>query len=204
MTLCVACRTRDLRDDEPQTCRPCITRVDQHLAELAGPEGLYAALGAALTPTQSGSAGRVSGSRTAPIPVCLEVLSLASRGGVATILATWVDDWAAYGHATPIPGGTLQQQLDAAVSTLRFNLEWAAGQHPAFNEFADEVRRAWSACRAQTAGDPAPRRIPVQCPCGRVLRITLDTRGETCPSCSEHYGHAEVLRLPVAARNAAA
>lgn len=203
MTTCVAC-TRDLRDDETQTCRPCITRIDQHLAELAGPEGLYASLAAYLTPTRTGSAGRVSGSRTAPIPVRLEVLSLASCGGIVTILGTWVDDWATYGHATPVPGGTLQQQLDAAVATLRFNLEWAAAQHPAYSDFDHEIRRAYTACRAQTAGEPAPRRIPVQCPCGGVLRITLNTRGETCTACGTRYGHAEVLQLPMAARNSAA
>ncbi|KAF0646742.1 MULTISPECIES: hypothetical protein [Streptomyces] len=202
MTTCVAC-TRTLRDDETQTCRPCVTRVDQQLAELAGPEGLYASLTADLAPARTGSAGRVSGSRTAPIPVRLEALSLAARGGIVTILATWVDDWATYGHATPVPGGTLQQQLDAAVNTLRFNHQWAAAQHPAYSEFAHEIRRAWTACRTQTAGDPAPRRIPVQCPCGHTLRITLDTRGETCPSCHEHYSHSEVLQLPMAARNAA-
>jgi hypothetical protein len=201
--VCTVCST-GLYDTEQQTCRPCTERVAANLLALAGPDGLYARLSASLHPGSRTGGPTVSGSRTAPLPVRLEVLNaMTERGPVLGPLEGWVRDWETYGRATVDETGTLQQRLDHAVGTLRFNLAWAAGQHPAFADFADELHVIVRRCRTATGTEKEPRRIGVTCGCGHTLRVTLDTTRVTCTACSAQYGHSEALRLPLAERRAA-
>jgi len=187
-----------------QACRPCTDRVDLNLRALAGPDGLYARLTRSLRPGSSSGGPVVSGSRTAPLPVRLEPLSLAARGGVVTILQTWLVDWhETLGYRHPRWEGDLQQQCDQAVKRLRVLLPWAAEAHGAFDEFFREVAQLRRQCETATGGEKPPRRIGVQCSCGHTLRVTLDTAGIRCPACSTQYGHSEALRLPLAERRAA-
>lgn len=203
---CTVCH-RDLYADElnHQACRPCTDRVGLDLAALAGPDGLYARLADSLHPGSSSGGPAVSGSRTAPLPVRLDPLSLAARGGIVTILQTWLIDWHdLLGYRHPRWEGDLQQQCDQAVKRLRVLLPWAAEAHGAFDEFAREVSHLRRQAETATGGERPPRRVPVACPCGHILRITLDTAGVRCPGCSTQYGHTEVLELPLAERRAAA
>lgn len=203
---CIVC-LRDLYADEltHQACRPCTDRVDHNLTALAGPDGLYAQLANSLHPGSSSGGPAVSGSRTAPLPVRLDPLSLAARGGVVTVLQTWLVDWHdLLGYRHPRWEGDLQQQCDQAVGRLRILLPWAAESHGAFDEFAREISQLRRQCQTATGGERAPRRIPVACPCGHTLRITLDTAGVRCPGCSAQYGHSEALGLPLAERRTAA
>ena len=187
-----------------QACRPCTDRVDQQLRALAGPDGLYARLADSLTPGSGGGGPVVSGSRTAPLPVRLDPLSLAARGGVITILQTWLIDWHdLLGYRHPRWDGDLQQQLDQVVHRLRVLLPWAAEAHGAFDEFAGEIAKIRRQCETATGSEKPPRRIGVACTCGRTLKVTLDTAGVRCPDCSAQYGHSEALRLPLAERRAA-
>lgn len=205
MTACTVCH-RDLYEDElgNQACRPCIDRVDLNLRALAGPDGLYAKLSDSLHPGAGMAGPAVSGSRTAPLPVRLDPLSLAARGGVVTILQTWLVDWHdLLGYRHPRWEGDLQQQCDQVVHRLRVLLPWAGEQHGAFDEFAGEVARLRTQCQTATGSEKPPRRVPVQCGCGHILRVTLDTAGVRCPGCSAQYGHSEALRLPLAERRAA-
>ncbi|WP_030764817.1 hypothetical protein [Streptomyces sp. NRRL F-2664] len=202
---CTVCTSALYADElDYQACRPCTARVDQHLRTLAGPDGLYAQLAVSLTPGSSSGGPVVSGTRGAPIPVRLEPLSLTSRGGIVTILQTWLVDWHdTLGWRYPRWAGDLQGQLDQAVHALRINLAWAAASHPAFAEFAREISQIRRQAEGQLTGEKPPRRIPVQCPCGTVLRVTIDTPGARCPGCDTQYGHSEVLQLPMAGRAAA-
>ncbi|NUP16501.1 MAG: hypothetical protein HOZ81_10425 [Streptomyces sp.] len=202
--VCTICH-RDLRDDEAGACRICVDLIDQHLRALAGPEGLYARLSAQLAPGAGNGGPAVSGSRTAPVPVRLDVLNLMTAGGpVLGPLETWVRDWETYGRAELDEAGTLQRRVDHAVATLRFNLAWAAAHHPAVDEFGREVHAMWRACDRQISGERPARIVPVACPCGSVLRITLDTPGARCPGCDTQYGHAALMELPLAERRIAA
>lgn len=200
---CCICAT-NLYDTEQGTCRPCTERVDQNLRALAGPDGLYARLADSLHPGSGSGGPAVSGSRTAPLPVRLQPLSLAARGGVVTILQTWLIDWhETLGYRHPRWDGDLQQQCDQVVKRLRLLLPWAAENHGAFDEFSRELASLVNQCRAVTGGEKPPRRIGVTCSCGYTLRVTLDTSGVRCPACSAQYGHSEALRLPLAERRAA-
>lgn len=204
--VCTICH-RDLRDDEAGrfACPFCVHLVDQRLRALAGPKGLYARLSAQLAPGAGNGGPAVSGSRTAPVPVRLEVLNLMTAGGpVLGPLETWVRDWETQGRADLRESGTLQQRVDHAVGTLRFNLAWAAGNHPAVDEFAREIHLMWRACERQITGERPARTVPVACPCGQTLRVTLDTAGARCVGCGEQYGHADLMELPLAERRIAA
>lgn len=204
-SVCGSC-SHQLRQNElgRTTCRLCQDRADTALRQLPGPDGLYAKLATALTPGSNSGIGHVSGSRTAPLPLRLEPLSLQARGGVVTILQDWLIDW----HELldwPYPrwNGDLQQQLDDVVHRLRVNLEWAAAHHPAFDAFLAEVTSHVRQCERQITGERKERPIAVACPCGTTLRITISTPGARCRGCGIQYARTEVLDLPLAARTAA-
>jgi hypothetical protein len=199
------CCTRPLRHDElgRVACRLCQERAETALRQLCGRDGLYARLATVLTPGAGGGMP-VSGSRTAPLPLRLEPLSLMARGGVITVLQTWQVDWhEQLGWRHPRWEGTLQQQLEQTVTALYNNLEWAASSHPAFGEFVQEVTSLVRQCERQITGERKERPIAVACPCGATLRITVSTPGARCRGCGEQYGRSEVLDLPLASRTAA-
>lgn len=202
---CICCHSLLFADElGRQACFRCEDRTGEHLAQLAGPEGLYARLSGSLAPGRAGSGPSVSGSRTAPLPLRLEPLSLMARGGVVTILQTWLVDWhELLGWTYPRFEGDLRQQCDQVVARLRANLPWAAEQHPAFDEFAREVAHVEGACRRQVTGERPERRVTVVCHCGQPLRVTVSTPGARCRSCDAQYGHDDVFRLPLAERSAA-
>ncbi|GGU84381.1 hypothetical protein GCM10010275_19280 [Streptomyces litmocidini] len=199
---CLRCH-RDLRDHETgrYLCNPCEDRTAVHLGAIPG---LFAQLDQHLARGNSNGPA-VSGSKTAPAPVNLSVLNMQTeRGPILAPLETWVRDWEEGGYAEVNEAGTVTNRLAHACRTLRFNLARAAAQHPAVDEMADEVASIWRTLSRTVTGEQAPRRIAVTCPCQQTLRITLDTRGETCPGCRTEYGHSEILRLPLADRRAAA
>jgi hypothetical protein len=201
-----SCCTRPLRQDELQrvACRLCQERADHALRQLPGPDGLYAQLATRLTPGRGGDGLVVSSSRTAPLPLRLEPLSLMARGGAVTVLQTWLIDWHEhFGWRHPRWQGDLQQQLDQAVHALRVNLEGAASTHPAFGDFVQEVTALVRQCERQITGERKERPIAVACPCGTTLHITVSTPGKRCMGCSTQYGRSEILDLPLAARAAA-
>lgn len=202
---CTICR-RGLYADElgHQACRPCTDRIDRDLRALAGDDGLYARLSGRLMPGSGSGGPAVSGSRTAPLPLRLEPLSLIARGGVVTILQTWIVDWhELLGYQHPRWEGGLQQQCDQAVNRLRTLLPWAAERHPAFDEFAREIGQVKRQCEAQVTGERPPRRVYVICPCQQRLGFTLDTPSLRCPNCQQQHGHSDLLDLPLAERSAA-
>jgi hypothetical protein len=194
---CTVCHT-GLYEHEltHQACRPCTERVDRDLRALAGPDGLYARLSASLHPGSGSSGPAVSGSRTAPVPLRLEVLNLMTeRGPVISPLEGWVRDWETFGRANVDESGSLQQRLDHAVQTLRFNLAWAAAVHPAFADFADELYVIIRRCRTTVGEEKPPVKVPVACRCGQILRVSLDMDRIECRHCQAEYGHSEMLQL---------
>lgn len=123
--LCCVCR-RELRHDEQDrvACRPCQARVDRDLAAIPGPDGLYARLSDVLAPGAGTSdSPRVATSRVdAPLPVRLAPLNLIAKGGVVTILQTWLVDWHdTLGWTYPRWQGDMAQQCDQVVRALRNN-----------------------------------------------------------------------------------
>lgn len=193
---CVIC-DRPSRDRVHPGCR---ARLHEQL--LALPR-LYRALALALHPGRRGDGGR-TGTRTAPLPCNLDALDLRARGGIEGVLGGWARDLCEReGWTVPLLGD-IEGIVDWAAALLAANVGVLCDEHPAIRELADEVRQITAQARRLITGETPPRTVPVACPCGHVLRVSLDTPGTRCAGCGEQYGHAEVLRLPVAERRVAA
>lgn len=193
---CEVCR----RPSVPRVHAGCQERLDDNLAALPG---LYRELADVLEPGRRGDGGR-SGSKTAPLPVNERVLDLRSRGGVEGVVITWERDARELlGWSPPPFRGNVEQTILGAVAFLRTNLDWFCDSHAAVYEMAQDVRRVRAEAEALITGERPPRRVAVVCPCGGTMKVTLDTPGARCPACTQQYGHTEVLRLPLAERNAA-
>lgn len=201
---CCIC-PRQLLDHEAGRfiCTPCEHRIDQNLRKLAGPAGLYARLCLRIQPGRGGDGPVVTRSAGHPMPCNEAVLTLTANGGIVSTLETWVEDWSTYGLGVHGTGGRLQHRVDQAVGTLRRNLGRAAYRHPALDEMAKEIFQIRRQSEAIISGERQPRRVAVQCPCGTVSSVTLDTDGFECRGCQTEYGHSEALRLPLAERRAA-
>lgn len=164
---CVLC-ARPLAEDEPQTCRRCAGRV---LGDLAWVERLHPLLSVEL-------AGRVGAGRTAPgsgdgLPMG-DLLSLLGPGAnvacrdaqpddapsVVGTLAGWEDDWR---QTRGLPGAPGPATVESASAFLRANNGWAAQRHPAYHDFAAEVRDLLGRIKAALRLTDTPVVTPVHC-----------------------------------------
>ncbi|MEU3903284.1 hypothetical protein AB0F20_05645 [Streptomyces goshikiensis] len=193
---CVVC-TRELWEDElgRYACRPCERRIDDRLAALAGPRGLYARLCLRMEPGSRSMGESVSGSSSPSIPANLQILDLTASGGIVGTLEAWVEDWASQGLATRGTGGRLQHRIDQAIGTLRLNLPRAVERHPAMDEFAREVDGIWRTGSALVDGGREPVKASATCQaCGNAFRFGLFDDGADCRSCGQHHTRAMLLQ----------
>lgn len=192
---CTSCRAI-LRPDEDgrQGCLSCLHTASQHLKRLSGPAGLYRALRDALTPSRGEAGPRVSGGSVTPRLGCdVRVLDLTSTvTGITATLEDWVTDWyTLMGQAVPAPAGGGQERVDAAAGHLRFHLEWAADQHPAWRDFARELTECVIQCEDIALEGLQRRPVVGTCPtvlrdktvCGGELRYDKATVTTRCLGC---------------------
>lgn len=171
-------------------------------------------------------APRVSGSSTPPVPIRIDPTDLlgaarhGSRGpharGVlgldddqvghlpaATVLDTWVRDWAAKrAEHLPVPTVTV------LCGWLLDRLDWACDRHPAVDEFVAELRALCGALLAACGRtDPRPEPLPAPCPDCGLLTLWRDVDAERivcgggCPRLLDEDAYAEhVQRLVQATR----
>jgi hypothetical protein len=162
------------------------SRIRRQLAELAEWQQL---LGEHLEPKASGGP-RVTGTRERPLPLRVDVLDLSMPArletvngredqvglpSIASTLASWVDDWIAIrGQHEHMP----RQTVTALADWLDNRLDWAAEHHPAFDDFADEIRRLHSQTRvALEITDPRPQ-LCVGVPCRHCDLLALFRRSD--------------------------
>ncbi|MFF7576841.1 hypothetical protein ACFZBE_17925 [Streptomyces sp. NPDC008061] len=188
------------RPSVPRVHEGCAERVRQNLLALPG---LYRQLGDALIPGRRGGGGR-SGTRTAPLPCNIDALDLRSRGGIEGVLATWAADLCDREGWTLAEYGSVEAAVDGYAELLLNNLVMLCDEHPAIKELGDELRQIVGQARRVVTGEKAPRKVPVACPCGHILRVSLDTPGEQCRGCGEQYSHRELFDLPFAGHQVAA
>lgn len=170
--ICTLC-LRPTDEREPIRHDRCARRLDRGLAELPA---LYALMGAVLAPGAVAGGSRVSGAtRTAPLPVRIEPLSLRASGGIVAAVATWEADWRELRGFAPATRGSGERDLAAIVMWLRAHLPWAIEQHPAVGEFAAEIAHLVHECRQAGGLLPSMTRIG-ECPaliddaaCGAAL-----------------------------------
>lgn len=168
-------------------------------ADLRSIPQLYCGLAAALEPGRSPSA-HVSGSRLPPLPLALQPLTLRSRGGIVTMLATWETDWRDLAGLTPTARAGSEQLLadgallDQIVEFLCDRLWWAVDHHPAVQEFAQEVRQIVRDCHT-ALGDRDESRAIGRCPalrddghgCGVTLRAYPNASAVYCTACGTEW-----------------
>lgn len=199
---CLICRCGLYTDEAGRfTCRLC---QDRGISMLRAMPALYVQLGDLLQPGAGRGEGRVSGSKSAPLPCSADILDLRTRGGLVTILASWEDAVRdELGYAAATFRGNYEQTLAGVVGFLIGNAPWIYSSFAAVDELHHELRRYHGQARRLVTGEKPAVRVPVACPCGKVLRVTLDSPGERCTNCGEQYGHSELMDLPLAARSAA-
>lgn len=201
MTACPLCG----RPTDDATAHPaCVAGLDGRLQRIPV---LYRMLADVLEPGAAVGT-RVSGSRTAPIPVRLEPLSLRARGGIIAILATWETDWRDRRGWAPVPARADREQLvdgdQALADIVRFlsaHLPWAVRSHPAVDEFAGEIGDIVGACLRVLGLVNNAYRIG-QCPaqlgtrtCGRVLYADPYATAIRCDRCHTEWPRTRWLLL---------
>lgn len=210
---CACChRTIPTWDLPRYACQGCQQRTSGRLAELPT---LYAALDA--TPTKrTGSAmvggrHRIAGSRVLVDLAVVDLTSPASRDSVLMKLATWAEDWAAARELDDRPArwdrdddGAPREPVTELCGWLRWRLDWAVRNHPAIDDFVDEVDRCFGKVHASATGDHGERPVWLLCPCGGTVAFRASGDQFRCGTCRTWYGRTEVTSLPLAERNAAA
>lgn len=188
MTRCILCPVyhpagEPRAPEWPPACNGCRERARRELAEI--PEA-YARVPAALMPG-SGGGEHVSGTRTPPLPLRVDVLNLLGPGAAWThrehdvdqvgtlpplvLLDQWCRDWlGTCDRRQHLPDPT----VTAMVAWLLVGLDTALDEHPAIDEWARDlsqlVRTLRRVAQAHHQGEKAGR-----CP----ARLRDDTR---CPA----------------------
>jgi hypothetical protein len=191
--LCIVCHQRELRDDEPQTCRRCVTAVRQAVTEVAVlfpllTVELHSRVGAA-------AAGAGRGGDEHPIPFG-DLLSLIGPGAsttcgpdaqpddapsVVATLASWEDDWR---QLRGIAAATCKATVESCAAFLRDQHGWAAQNHPAFDEYGADARMLRGRVRAALRLTDTPVVMGADCfGCGGTL-----VRDYAAPSPCSHKG----------------
>lgn len=198
---CVICTRRP--PEWSLCCAGCTQRMRHNLLALVDEYALLDARPGAST------GQRVSGTRTAPLPLRLDVLNLVGPGSATVTdphadqtgdlptlvwLEQWVDDWRdvrGQGEHRPDP------IITGLVSWLLRRLDWAADEHPAIDEFARELGKQLGALRAANRTDePKPERQEVGlCPqlldhgqvCGTTLYRYPRLSNIVCDGCGGEW-----------------
>ncbi len=193
--------------DTDATCPKCVTRVRFHLTELVKWQAR-----AELTPGRTGE-GR-SSERT--IGLRVNALDSAAAYTYVGVLEAWEVDWRQHFGLTPYGEASASRNKSTYAHLMlggivEFLLSWldrAAAEHPAFKDFASEVRGLYVQAKdaANERSRPAWR---VTCPsdttdgeCGRVLTVSgEDFGGEVyCPACGTSWPVERLLRVVASSR----
>ena len=191
---CLACG-RNLWDDElgRYCCRLCETATRTRLNQLPG---LFARLNktTALMPGSRKTGGSApSGSRTPPLPLRLDVLSLiAPKGGVAEKLQNIEDAWRkALGRRIGTWAGSPTEAVPTHAQFLVINLEKACETYESIGQDIDNIRRLHSQCTAILEQKPRIGNVKIGiCPtvlegqhCGEQLYASGRSFKTACQTC---------------------
>jgi hypothetical protein len=197
---CVICQ----HATERMACLKCQRRMHDHLGEIV----TYAALaGAELLPGRGGD-GR---STERGLGIRLDALDFIAGFNVLPVLELWERDWRETYGLTPYGPASAERnagkgQESTLVSVIGFLRQWldrACTDHPAIDDFHDEVRTCWH--QARNAANAQPRQAwRVTCPadtndgeCGKSLRLTgEDVDGIiVCRKCKTNWTFERLLRV---------
>lgn len=201
MNACTICRRPTNPEREPIRHNNCADRLR---ADLVAIPGLYALMGAILAPGAIAGGGRVSGNtRTTPLPLRLEPLSLRARGGLITTLALWETHIRAErGLSAGVERGITDRDLAAIVLFLRAQLTWTTEHYSQTEKFATDLRDIVHDCRAaagilpnlQRIGD-CPNPLADGDPCGTALFVDPYAEEIRCQWCRRTWSRPQWVPL---------
>jgi hypothetical protein len=176
-------------------CRPCEDRASQWIAELPG---LFRQLDttAALMKGASRPGAGSSGTRTAPIPPRLDVLSLVGPGGVAARLSAIEDSWRqALGWTVAPWRGSPAQAVPHLAGFLANNLLWACSSYEEVGQDIDDLRRLHGEMKAIVDDERRPGRVQIgNCPvrlddgpCWTPLTASAASHRVRCGGCNTRW-----------------
>lgn len=204
---CVICQ----QATDHMACITCQRRIRNNLADIQ----TYAALAAnELIPGRGGD-GR---STERGLGIRLDALDLVAGFDVLPVLELWERDWRETYHLAPYGPASAERNAGQAseatlTSVLRFLGQWldrACTDHPAIDDFHDEVRTCWH--QARQAANAQPRQAwRVTCPtdqgdseCGNPLRVTGQDFGNTinCRQCQTTWPTERLLMVVASSQRA--
>jgi DNA-directed RNA polymerase subunit RPC12/RpoP len=218
---CTGCSRLLFADElERFACRICEQRATKQLTELPH---LYEELGNVLAPGASTqTSGRVRTSKTAPLPVALQPLSLRAPGGIVAGLQAIEDSWrAALGWTmAPRTDGVRvfapwrtnpQAAIPEHTRFITNNLLWACASYEEVAYDLDVIGDLYWQAKNTITGT-RPRLIPVRCrllyddgtECGEKMAVDINKTSARCPSCGTRWGREEWVALYEATRGIAA
>ena len=203
---------RLLRADELDrpVCRVCEDRAVEHLKAFptTNPKhpGLYDRLSAVLAPgSAGGSSGHVTGAtRTAPLPVSLQPLSLRGPGGIVDSLLGVEARWRAELGWDPVPlRGGYEASLRGCVTILVNAAGWTCSKYEYVDADLKLIASLWSQADAAVNG-VREQKVPIgHCPvvsddgvaCGERLKVSPFANLINCAGCGARWQRDEWLRL---------
>ncbi len=196
---CGGCRPR--RPDRPPVCEGCRAHLERMLTEI--PDVL---LGIPYARIWGASEIKSKAYESKP-PIDVEALGDLAGIGLGSplgVLDGWARDWAeTRRERLPLP------TLYSVTTWLTVRLEWACDQHPAVDEFAQDVRqlrqrlRRWEERQDGSPVGPCPRR-PDDQRCGGRLVADPYERTITCPRCGAVWDRETGGWVQLVAQQAAA
>jgi hypothetical protein len=189
-------------------CRICEDRATEQVQAFPG---LYQQLERALAPGATASAGgRVTASRSAPLPVALQPLSLRGPGGIVSMLLGIEQRWRIQLDWTLLPQrGGYEKSLAGTVTVIANNLPWACSDYP---DVAADLKLISSLHQQADSAVNGTRdqRVPIGCcpavseetgvACGERMKVSPWASAIRCGGCGTQWGRDEWLRLGAAMR----
>lgn len=200
---CILCSTTDREGNErePNWAATGWQVCEGHYARLERPLEVIPAQWSMLSAAPGSGSGqaRVSGSSEQSLGVRIPVLDLigpANSGtvrdlfgdqtgmvSVATVLDSWASDWAGMrGESRPLP------TVFRLAEWLKDRLPWAAAEHPALDDFYQDLQRTAWALRAANGDLPGEDEHKDGIECAKCDCMTLFDVGDFIECVADKYG----------------
>jgi hypothetical protein len=194
--LCTRCRT-NLWDTELAAGRlACYRCEDFAVEQLRAIAAMFKRLDTTAALMKGRGAPAIGGgTREAPAPLRIAILTQTGPGGVVTLLQDDIEDsWRKELKRTDPRWGMGSKRhhsdIDGVISFLINNLLWACERYDEIAADLTTIASIHGTLTSLETGEPGPRKFAAYCgtdDCHGQMRITLWTPRATCPTCGTSY-----------------